>query len=159
MHSKAINALHAVERKVEDETRALEKVFDPQWFGSEGEWKKLESMCLTKDTGEYVYEVCLFGAATQRSSKGGGTHSLGCVWYKAAAEDIPISSCSRFSSWNTNAPLGSPEYYTKQHYTNGAKCWNGPERSITVRKVMQASVQNLTRALRWNLYAVSRTLC
>lgn len=79
-HSKAINALHNTERKVEDETSALEKVFDPQWFGSEGEWKKLENMCLAKDTGEYVYEVCLFGAATQRSSKGGGTHSLGCVW-------------------------------------------------------------------------------
>jgi hypothetical protein len=28
-HSKAINALHTTERKVEDETRALEKVFDP----------------------------------------------------------------------------------------------------------------------------------
>jgi protein kinase C substrate 80K-H len=78
-HSKAINALHATERKVEDETRALEKLFDPEWFGSEGEWKKLESTCLTKDTGEYIYEVCLFGAATQRSSNGGGSHSLGCV--------------------------------------------------------------------------------
>jgi len=100
---------------VEDETRALEKVFDPEWFSSEGEWKKLENTCLTKDTGDYVYEVCLFGAAMQRSSNGGGTHSLG-----------------RFSSWNTDAPLGSPEYYTKQHYTHGAKCWNGPERSITV---------------------------
>jgi protein kinase C substrate 80K-H len=64
---------------VEDETSALEKLFDPEWFGTEGEWKKLENMCLAKDTGEYVYEVCLFGAATQRSSNGGGTNSLGCV--------------------------------------------------------------------------------
>jgi len=73
---------------------------------------------LSKDTGEYVYEVCLFGAATQRPTNGGGTHSLG-----------------RFSSWNTDAPLGSTDYYTKQHYTHGAKCWNGPERSITVEMV------------------------
>jgi len=81
-HNKAINALRTAERQVEDEIKALEKLFDPGWFGSEGDWKKLENVCLTKDTGDYIYEVCLFGAATQRSSKGGGTHSLGCVWRK-----------------------------------------------------------------------------
>ena len=62
---------------------------------------------------------------------------LGVYGVKGANEQILISSCSRFSSWNTNAPLGSPEYYSKQHYTRGLKCWNGPERSITVRKTLQ----------------------
>ena len=27
---------------------------------------------------------------------------------------------------------GSPEYYSKQRYTKGARCWNGPERSVSV---------------------------
>jgi hypothetical protein len=29
-------------------------IFDPEGFGPEGEWKKLDGMCLSKDTGEYV---------------------------------------------------------------------------------------------------------
>jgi protein kinase C substrate 80K-H len=41
-------------------------------------------------------------------------------------------SQSRFSGWNTAAPEGSPEYYGAQSYTNGAKCWNGPARSVVV---------------------------
>lgn len=32
----------------------LSDIFDPDGFGPEGEWKKLDGMCLSKDTGEYV---------------------------------------------------------------------------------------------------------
>lgn len=28
--------------------------------------------------------------------------------------------------------VGSPEYYSKQYYKGGARCWNGPERSVTL---------------------------
>ncbi|KAG8767294.1 hypothetical protein FRC16_007429, partial [Serendipita sp. 398] len=56
----------------------------------------------------------MFGQATQKSNNGGSQNSLG-----------------RFSSWNTSAPVGSPEYYSRQVYKHGARCWNGPERSIT----------------------------
>lgn len=41
-------------------------------------------------------------------------------------------TCSKFTSWNTLAEPGTPEYYTKQRYTQGAKCWNGPQRSLEV---------------------------
>jgi len=67
----------------------------------------------------------------------------GAYGVRGADEQILTSSCSRFSSWNTNASLGSPEYYTKQHYTRGAKCWNGPERSITVRKTLLSSLTEI----------------
>ncbi|KAI9616605.1 hypothetical protein H4Q26_011004 [Puccinia striiformis f. sp. tritici PST-130] len=40
------------------------------------------------------------------------------------------TSLGRFSHWNKDAPKGSREYYSKQVYTDGAKCWNGPERSV-----------------------------
>ncbi|KAG1753222.1 glucosidase II beta subunit-like-domain-containing protein [Suillus lakei] len=88
-------------------------LFDPDGFGSEGEWKKLDGMCLSKDTGEYTYEVCLFDEARQIPNSGGSSFSLG-----------------KFSSWNKAAQPGELEYYTRQHYTQGAKCWNGPHRSV-----------------------------
>ncbi|CCA68517.1 related to alpha glucosidase II beta subunit [Serendipita indica DSM 11827] len=114
-HNTAINQLRNTESKLYNEEQALNKLYDPKWYGADGAWKKLEGTCLSYNTGEYTYEVCLFGQATQKSNNGGGSHSLG-----------------HFSSWNTSAPEGTPEYYSRQVYKHGAKCWNGPERSITV---------------------------
>ncbi|KAH7888167.1 glucosidase II beta subunit-like-domain-containing protein [Phlebopus sp. FC_14] len=91
----------------------LSDLFDPTGFGSEGEWKKLDGLCLQKDTGEYTYEVCLFEEARQKPNQGGATFSLG-----------------KFTSWNQLAQPGELEYYTKQRYTQGTKCWNGPQRSV-----------------------------
>ncbi|KAG8767176.1 hypothetical protein FRC15_005878 [Serendipita sp. 397] len=109
------NQLRNTESRISEEEKALTKLSDPEWFGADGAWKKLDGNCLSYDTGEYTYEVCIFGQATQKSNNGGSQNSLG-----------------RFSSWNTSAPVGSPEYYSRQVYKHGARCWNGPERSITV---------------------------
>ncbi|KAI0733419.1 glucosidase II beta subunit-like-domain-containing protein [Fomitopsis betulina] len=116
-YQDAESTLNSVRKDLDKAQNELERLFDPEWFGPEGEWKKLEGTCLAKDTGEYTYEVCLFGEAKQKPNKGGSFQSLG-----------------KFTHWN-NAPgveLGSPEYYTKQYYERGAKCWNGPMRSVTV---------------------------
>lgn len=32
--------------------RSLADLFDPEGFGKDGEWKKLDGTCLSKDTGE-----------------------------------------------------------------------------------------------------------
>lgn len=42
---------------------------------------------------------------------------------------------SHFESWNPSPDVepGSPEYYSKQVYKHGARCWNGPERNVVVR--------------------------
>jgi len=96
-------------------------------YGREGEWKKLEGTCLEKDTGEYTYEVCLFDEARQKPNKGGTTFSLG-----------------KFASWNNKSPdeikPGDPAYYSKQYYENGAKCWNGPHRSVIL--VLSCGTEN-----------------
>lgn len=44
---------------------------------------------------------------------------------------------SRFNSWNYGgqAEEGTEEYYSQQLYDNGAKCWNGPHRSVKVRRL------------------------
>lgn len=45
---------------------------------------------------------------------------------------------SKFTKWNSaeGVEKGSPAHYSKQHYTQGAKCWNGPQRSVTVSVVL-----------------------
>lgn len=118
----SLNLAKQERQKAEEE---LSRLFDPEWFGSEGEWKRLQGACLSKDTGEYTYEVCLFDEARQKPNKGGSTQSLG-----------------KFSSWNNAQGVspGSPEYYTKQHYTRGTKCWNGPMRSVNL--VMSCGIEN-----------------
>ncbi|CAE6424202.1 unnamed protein product [Rhizoctonia solani] len=114
-HNSAADALRKSERELKDSEDALAKLETGGHFGKDGEWKKLDGVCLEKDTGEYTYSVCLFGSATQKSNKDHGSHSLG-----------------RFSGWNDKEGVvaGSYEYYTRQHYTGGARCWNGPERSV-----------------------------
>jgi protein kinase C substrate 80K-H len=113
----------------EEKQRAEEEyadLFDVEGFGREGEWKKLEGLCLEKNTGEYTYEVCLFDEARQKPNKGGTTFSLG-----------------KFASWNTESAdviPGNPEYYSKQYYKNGAKCWNGPHRSVIL--VLSCGTEN-----------------
>lgn len=84
-------------------------------YGREGEWKKLDGSCVDKVVGDYTYELCFFGKATQRSNKDKSSNNLGS-----------------FNQWNTAADQGSLGYYSQQLYKNGAKCWNGPNRSVTV---------------------------
>ncbi|KAH7903854.1 glucosidase II beta subunit-like protein-domain-containing protein [Hygrophoropsis aurantiaca] len=122
------DAEHSLKLTRDEEKEAkenLEDLFDPEGFGPEGEWKKLDGLCLEKDTGDYTYEVCLFDEARQKPNKGGSSFSLG-----------------KFSSWNkaSGAKPGELEYYTKQSYTNGAKCWNGPHRSVEL--VLTCGVEN-----------------
>ncbi|PCH41568.1 hypothetical protein WOLCODRAFT_24840 [Wolfiporia cocos MD-104 SS10] len=122
----AEDALKNVQQERDKAQEELTRLFDPEWFGPEGEWKKLQNACLSKDTGEYTYEVCLFGEAKQKPNMGGSTQNLG-----------------KFSSWN-NAPgvtPGTPEYYSRQSYTRGAKCWNGPQRSVNL--IMSCGVDNV----------------
>ncbi|KAJ1310997.1 hypothetical protein OPQ81_009505 [Rhizoctonia solani] len=114
-HNSAVNALRNSERELKDSEEALTKLESGGHFGKDGEWKKLDGTCLEKDTGEYTYSVCLFGSATQKSNRDHASHNLG-----------------RFSGWNDKEGVapGSYEYYTRQYYRGGARCWNGPERSV-----------------------------
>jgi len=116
-HQSAENDLRNKRDEKDDVEGELSSLFDPEWYGRDGAWKKLDELCLEKDTGEYTYEVCLFDEARQKPNKGGQNFGLG-----------------KFKHWN-NAPgveVGSPEYYSKQYYKGGVRCWNGPERSVTL---------------------------
>ncbi|KAJ8456395.1 hypothetical protein ONZ45_g18736 [Pleurotus djamor] len=130
--ARARQALTDAENKLNDIKRVSERaeddikdIFDVEGFGAEGEWKKLDGTCIEKDTGEYTYEVCLFGEAKQKPNRGGSTFSLG-----------------KFESWNPDpdVKVGSPEFYSKQVYKHGTRCWNGPERSVFV--VLTCGLEN-----------------
>ena len=59
---------------------------------------------------------------------------------------------SRFDRWNDadGIEIGSSEYYGKQYYNRGTKCWNGPERSVLVRLILFALL--LTNSLITGIY-------
>ncbi|KAH9853957.1 endoplasmic reticulum protein [Lenzites betulinus] len=128
--SDAKHSLDLTRKEKDNADRELSRLFDPEWYGKDGEWKKLDRTCISKEVGDYIYEVCLFDEARQKPVKGGSTFSLG-----------------HFDTWN-NAPgvaEGSPEFYSKQRYTRGAKCWNGPQRSVTL--VMSCGTENAVLAV------------
>ncbi|KAF8609488.1 hypothetical protein BDV93DRAFT_145846 [Ceratobasidium sp. AG-I] len=116
-HNSALNNFNQAERELKEAQESLNKLEGGGHFGKDGEWKKLDGTCLEKDTGEYTYSVCLFGAATQKSNKDHSSHNLG-----------------RFSSWSDKEGVapGDYHYYTRQYYKGGARCWNGPERSVVL---------------------------
>lgn len=93
---------------------------DASRWGPESEWRALKDVCIEKDMGEYTYEVCFFGQATQKANRGhGGNVSLG-----------------RFDKFEPLKEGLSPEtdaqYFGRQVFNRGQRCWNGPERSAIV---------------------------
>jgi len=50
----------------------------------------------------------------------------------SALDTVLNTAYSKFAHWNTEAPEGTPAYYSKQYYKHGTRCWNGPERSVVV---------------------------
>ncbi|CCF48465.1 uncharacterized protein UHO2_07019 [Ustilago hordei] len=94
-------------------------------YGRSAEFKALENKCISKDTGEYTYEYCFFGRATQIPNNGGAHISLGTF-----ANFNPKND----STWQQD------HYWLQQIYARGQKCWNGPQRSTLVQ--LQCGVEN-----------------
>ncbi|KIK65747.1 hypothetical protein GYMLUDRAFT_158799 [Collybiopsis luxurians FD-317 M1] len=113
----AENHLNKLKKEKENAENDLKEIFNIHGYGYEGEWKKLDNTCLKKEIGDYTYELCLFGEAKQIPNKGGSTFSLG-----------------KFASWNPSPDVkpGEEEYYKKQIYNRGTRCWNGPERNVVL---------------------------
>ncbi|KAF9076641.1 glucosidase II beta subunit-like-domain-containing protein [Rhodocollybia butyracea] len=115
--TNAENELNKVVKEKEDAENELKEIFNIHGYGMEGEWKKLDGTCLRTDVGDYTYEVCLFGEAKQIPIKSGSSFTLG-----------------KFASWNPSPDVkpGDEEYYKKQVYNRGHRCWNGPERNVVL---------------------------
>ena len=66
--------------------------------------------------------------------------ALGTVFQTELTGRILISRSHwirKFTSWNLSPDVteGSPEYYSKQVYSQGTRCWNGPQRNVKVLRL------------------------
>lgn len=87
------------------------------------------------DCRRYTYSVCFFGEAVQKSNNNGQRTSLGYVrvlllLITSKLTSLPIRS--NFQGWSESAEKGTDDYYSKQVYADGQRCWNGPARSAKV---------------------------
>ncbi|XP_059950058.1 glucosidase 2 subunit beta isoform X1 [Mesoplodon densirostris] len=111
---KARNKFEEAERSlkdVEESIRNLEQEisFD---FGPNGEFAYLYSQCYELTTNEYVYRLCPFKLVSQKPKLGGSPTSLG-TWGSWAGPDH--------------------DKFSAMKYEQGTGCWQGPNRSTTVR--------------------------
>ncbi|KAL4659150.1 glucosidase 2 subunit beta [Arapaima gigas] len=98
-------------REVDDQIKGLEKEisFD---FGPSSEFAYLYSQCYELTTNEYIYRLCPFNRVSQKPKYGGSETNLGS-----------------WGSWS------GPEdnKYSVMKYEHGMGCWQGPNRSTTVK--------------------------
>lgn len=115
----AINQLKNEITDFEGKIRDMEGSIEPHKFGPDGELHSVHDKCFEGEQGKYVYEVCMFGAASQKdkgATSGSGTN-LG-MWREAVTE---------------NATDHNGQEYQQRvwKWEGGLKCWNGPQRSAT----------------------------
>ncbi|KAH8783877.1 protein kinase-like protein C substrate [Hyaloscypha finlandica] len=104
---------------VGDLTKDLEKDYGPNDI-----FRALKGTCISKDSGEYEYELCWLDKASQKSKKGGGTTGMGnFVRFDKMYFDEEVDAEGK--------GLGTGER-TVLMYENGQHCWNGPNRQTTV---------------------------
>ncbi|ELK17813.1 Glucosidase 2 subunit beta [Pteropus alecto] len=104
-------------RDMEESIRNLEQEisFD---FGPNGEFAYLYSQCYELTTNEYIYRLCPFKLVSQKPKLGGSPTNLGTPLFR-----------STWGSW------AGPEHdkFSIMKYEQGTGCWQGPNRSTTVR--------------------------
>ena len=93
-------------------------------YGADDVFRALKGKCITKDSGEYTYELCWLDRTTQKSKKGGSHTGMGnFVRIDTITVDDEIPPDGK--------GLGSGERVALR-YENGQHCWNGPSRSTLV---------------------------
>lgn len=95
---------------LQNKIRELEVLLESD-YGSNGEYMSLKGQCFELTDNEYIYKLCPFDQASQRSKNGGSETNLG-----------------RWGKW-----IG-PENnrYERFIMEGGVQCWNGPVRSVIV---------------------------
>lgn len=122
----ARNALKAAQDSLNDNKNQFTSHQEDleQDYGIDDVFRALKGQCISKDSGEYTYELCWLDKTRQKSKKGGSQTIMGnfVSMDKVMVDDeLPPDGKG----------LGSGERVALR-YENGQHCWNGPNRSTLV---------------------------
>lgn len=93
-------------------------------YGADDVFRALKGQCVSKDSGEYTYELCWLGQTKQKSKKSGGQTVMGNFeGMESVMTDDEVPADGR--------GVGSGERVALR-YGRGQHCWNGPDRSTLV---------------------------
>ncbi|CAK7232966.1 hypothetical protein SEUCBS140593_008442 [Sporothrix eucalyptigena] len=93
-------------------------------YGADDIFRALKDKCISTEAGEYDYEICWMGQATQKSKKGHGNTSLGRF------DRAEIETADEEERTDGKSLGKGPR--TVLRYENGLHCWNGPNRRTDV---------------------------
>jgi len=118
--STSQNGLRDLENRLNDAKGDLEKDYGPH----DGIFRALQGQCVSRDSGEYTYELCWMDKTQQRSKKTHGATNLGNF---ARFENVSVDD---------EVPADGKGVGSGQRlamvYEDGQHCWNGPSRSTLV---------------------------
>lgn len=119
----ALKAAQEVENNLRNELTGHQDDLNKD-YGVNDVFRALKGRCISKDAGEYNYELCWLDRTTQKSKKGGSHTGMGNfvrIDSITVDDDLPPDGKG----------LGSGVRVALR-YENGQHCWNGPDRSTLV---------------------------
>ncbi|XP_037958679.1 glucosidase 2 subunit beta [Teleopsis dalmanni] len=124
---EARNAFDEVDRNLREIDREIKDIDDQNAkdYGPNEEYATMDGECYSFEDREYVYTLCPFDRASQKSRSGGSETTLG-----------------RWDQWYGD----ENNKYSKQRYAHGASCWNGPQRSAVVhlKCALEPAIRSVT---------------
>lgn len=121
---KALSDIERDVRNAENDIQRHRDDLDKDYGPDQGIFRALKDTCISRDSGEYEYELCFMAQTKQKSKKGGAHTNMGNF----------VGFDTEFVDENVGADgkgLGTGDRLVMK-YENGQHCWNGPARSTRV---------------------------
>ena len=120
----ALSAARSAASTAENELRDKKNDLNDSKYGPDDVFRALQGQCVSKDAGEYTYELCFLTQTKQKPKKGGSETNMGnFVRIDSEFVDDEIDARGR--------GLGKGHRIVLK-YENGQHCWNGPNRRTDV---------------------------